>query len=323
MTAPGKDPAEEDYLARLNTALGPFEESGYLDGPETFPTLHVIGVPRAGTTLAPQLLASYLDVGYINNLIAAFWKAPTVGIRLSRKLLCTGAESSFTSAFGRTDAIREPHEFGYFWRDLLEYPDLSDQGPQHDQRIDWARVRRVLTNMTYAFERPIVFKSFWLGMHVARMIGHLPRTCFVRVIRDPLDNALSLLRMRTEFHGSAQTWASMKPREYVDLRNRSVPEQLAGQVYYLQQMMAEQVAAAPRANVLEVRYEDLCAHPAAFVANVQQMLRDHGAEVALRRKVERSFKPRSPRESAAPGEITAIQAALAALQRRHEATSSS
>jgi hypothetical protein len=301
MSHVGKDSAEEAFLIGLNEALAPLEEAGYRDLSESLPTLHVIGVPRSGTTLATQLLATHLDIGYIDHLVAAFWRAPTVGIRLSRKLLRRAEASSFSSEFGRTAAIHEPHEFGYFWRNLLGYPDLSDQGQSHEERIDWARVRRVLVNMADAFGQPIV------------ALRVLPRTCFLRVRRDPVDNALSLWRMREEFHGSEQIWASMKPREYPQLRHRPVHEQLAGQVYFLQRMMDEQLAAARPANVLDVQYEDMCSRPDEFLQRARELLRNHGGDVGLRRAAGRGLEPRRPRDVADERQVAAIEGAFARI----------
>ncbi len=106
-----KDPAEEAFLERLNNILAPYQEEDYQDLEEIYPTLHIIGAPRSGTTLMSQLISSHLNIGYINNLIAAFWQAPVYGIRLSKKLIPPGVSSSFRSSFGRTTYIHEPHEF--------------------------------------------------------------------------------------------------------------------------------------------------------------------------------------------------------------------
>ena len=53
----------------------------------------------------------------------------------------------FDSDFGRTDAIGQPHEFGYFWTDLLGYPEMAAQDDDFEQSIDWQRMRRTLVNL--------------------------------------------------------------------------------------------------------------------------------------------------------------------------------
>ena len=66
-----KERKEEDFLKYFNQILQPHHDEEYAELEETMPTLHVIGVPRSGTTLMTQLLATSLDIGYINNLIAS------------------------------------------------------------------------------------------------------------------------------------------------------------------------------------------------------------------------------------------------------------
>lgn len=311
-----KDQEEERFLTELNDALQGLEEARYRDLPERYATLHVIGVPRAGTTLATQLVAAHLDVGYINKLIAAFWKAPTAGIRLSRKLLPDSRPHAFESTFGLTSHVQEPHEFGYFWRWLLGYEDLSDLGEEHAGTIDWHRVRRVLINMTWAFQRPIVFKSFWLGMHIRQIQSLLPRTCFLWVRRDPLDTALSLLRMREELLGSAGAWASMKPREYSWLRRESIPAQLAGQVLYLERMLDRQVASVGGRNVVESSYEMLCEDPNRVLGEVGELLRRNESGVSRISIATGGFKVSRPSQSAPRELVEAIREALIHLEEK-------
>ena len=160
-----KDSAGEEFLEKLNALLAPQADADYLDLDEAYPTLHVIGAPRSGTTLLHQTLASGLEIGYVNNLIAAFWRAPAYGIRLSRKLGIERLESSFESSFGRTSGIGEPHEFGYFWNDHLRYPDLSERPAGHEKTIDWAYLRRVIVNMAYESGGPMMFKPMLLIWH--------------------------------------------------------------------------------------------------------------------------------------------------------------
>src|SRR5215831_17612554 len=96
-----KDPSAERFIAHLNATLRAAHDAELADLPAGEPIIHVVGVPRSGTTLAMQLLSCAYEIGYVDNLAATFWQAPLYGIRLSRKLL--GRKSSaFNSDFGRT-----------------------------------------------------------------------------------------------------------------------------------------------------------------------------------------------------------------------------
>jgi len=266
-----KDPVQEEFLARLNSILEPFQEEDYQkDLPELYPTIHVVGVPRSGTTLVTQLLAAHTDLGYINNLIAAFWKAPVYGIRLSKHLVDSQRTSSYQSEFGRTKGINEPHEFGYFWTSLLNYRQMLE--PEDDKQIDWQRLRLILTNMTHAYGNAIFFKSFLLGWHMCQMQEILPRTCWIHIKRDPIQNALSILDFRLKFLGSKERWVSLKPKEYHWLKDRPYWEQVAGQVYFLEKRLQAQLKHIPEHNKLSISYEELCARPEILFEKLADIL---------------------------------------------------
>jgi hypothetical protein len=293
-----KDPAEEELLERLNLALAPYEEADYLDLEETHPTVHVIGVPRSGTTLLYQVIASGLEIGFVNNLVAAFWLAPVYGLRLSRKLGLDRQTSAFESSFGRTPGIAEPHEFGYFWNHHLRYPDLCEQPPGHEESIDWARLRTVLVNLAHASGGPMAFKPMLLTWHLERMLEHMPRTCYVWIRRDLGETALSLLRMRRSLRGSEAAWTSLRPHGREWLEGEPPWRQVAGQVVVLERVIAEAAARMGPEHVLELRYETLCTSPRAVLEQVRDFLGAKGYAPALRELRLGQFEPRRDTELA-------------------------
>lgn len=274
-----KNISDEEFLAGLNAALIEFEADQYRDLSESLPTLHVIGPPRSGTTLLSQLVATHLDVGYISNLVAAFWRAPVTGIKLANKLLFEHKPASLESTFGRTHGIAEPHEFGYFWSHHLAYREMRAPGVGDRPAIDWDNLRRVLINISAAFGKPVIFKNFMVVWHMKSMSAALPKTCYVRLRRDPLDNALSLLRMREEFLGDKSSWASLKPAEFAELRERPYWEQVAGQVHFLNRAIDDATSQVDDRCVLEIELADLCREPGAALNRIVELLRGHGANL--------------------------------------------
>jgi hypothetical protein len=285
-----KDLEDEKFLERLNAILAPYQDEDYQDLPEIYPTLHIIGAPHSGTTLLSQLISTHLDVGYINNLMAAFWRAPIYGIRLSKKLIPRSIPSSYCSDFGRTVGIQEPHEFGYFWSSVLGYEEMLQQPESFEQSINWPRLRLILINMTHAFGRPVVFKSFFLGWHIAKMQEVLPKTCFVRIRRDPTQTAISILKQRQKYLGSVGKWVGLKPAEYRWLKDEPYWRQVAGQVYYLEKSMTEQIQKVEGRNVIEVIYEELCRNPKRILEQVKNLFERNGVKVAWLSEPPDSFE---------------------------------
>lgn len=276
-----KDRDYEEFIEHFNEYLAPFEEERYHDLEETLPSVHVIGVPRSGTTLLTQLIYSNMDVGYINNFIARFWKAPVAAIRISRQILGDKYRSSLSSEFGKTNEIYGLNEFNYLWYDLLDYNDHTQKTEEEARTIDWDRVARVIKNMIWAFEKPIVFKSFMLGWHAKWMQKVLNRTCFIWVRRNPVDNALSILDMRRRMFGSIEKWASFKPEGYELVKDLNPYEQAAGQVYYLEEAYRNQLEQIPESNFLIVQYEDVCRNPMETIKKINGVINQNGGKVPL------------------------------------------
>ena len=277
-----KDPEEERFLERLNEVLAPHAEGDLLELEERYPTLHVVGAPRSGTTLLYQLVASGLEVGYVNHLVAATWRAPVYGLRLSRKLGLDRPGSSFQSSFGRTSDVREPHEFGYFWNERLRYPDLCERPPAHEAEVDWAGLRRVLVNMAHAAGAPVAFKPMLLLWHLETMLEHMPRTCYVWIRRDPAQTALSLLAMRRSLFGSLDRWTSLRPGGPDSFADEPPWRQVAAQVVLLERTLERASARLGPEHVLALRYEEVCAAPREAVERIRGLLGAKGFAPALR-----------------------------------------
>ena len=263
-----KDASFENVLQSLNKNLQISEKTLYQDFPENYSSIHIVGSPRSGTTLLNQLISSCLDVGYINNFIATFYQAPVHGITLSKKLLGINYPSSFYSDFGKTQSIYEPHEFGYFWSDLLKYPEVAQMPPEHNQAINWAQIRLTLLNMCQAFGSSVAFKSLYLGWHMESVVQHLPKTLFIYIERDVIENALSLLRIRQKYFGTIDEWASIKPLGYESLLKKSPHEQVLEQVQQLNSSYSQQLALLQEKNKLSINYQDLCENPEQLLSNI-------------------------------------------------------
>jgi hypothetical protein len=278
-----KNRAEEDFLASLNRCLVPLEASLMNRAVEIVPVLFILGLPRSGTTLLSQLLASSTSLGYVSNFGAKFWDVPLVGARLA-KGLAVDAEwaSSFHSTFGRTHGPREPHEFGYFWSRHLGYRELAEPDERQRRSVDWPRLRSILWHLCATQHAPFFFKNVLLNWHARELHEHVTKSCFVRIKRNRIEVARSLLRMREQFMGSRERWVSAKPRRFAELRDKPYWEQIAGQVLHLEASLSAEWTNLSPERKLEFDLHDVRLRPAAVVAAILDLLRGQGAEVAAR-----------------------------------------
>lgn len=255
-----KNQGFERVLDGINSELKVFHDS-LLETLENQKNIHVIGVPRSGTTLLMQLMISHFDLGYINNLSATFWNTPIIGIELAKKLLGESYLSSLNSEFGRTSSIQEPHEFGYFWNSILKYPELKDMGKGHEKNVDWITLNKLINNMCKTYGKPMVFKSFLLGFHSSTYFKQNSESRFIYIKRDPIENAHSILKLRRELLGDENLWGSIKPQQYEELKNRNKFEQIAGQVLFLDKKYQQLLEEVPETHKVILNYEDLCFDP--------------------------------------------------------------
>lgn len=255
-----KNETFENVLNSLNSQLSKSQIDLFNEVKENMCTIHVIGAPRSGTTLLTQKILTYLKVGYINNFIAAFWNSPLYGIHLSKKLLGDSYSSNFNSDFGRTDNINEPHEFGYFWRKYLQYKDYLQQTYNPEHKILWDELKEILYQMVYAYEKPVLFKSFLYGFHAQEAVEKMPKTLFIHIKRNLYQNSYSILKLRKKMFGDENIWASMKPFQYEFLKEENIYRQIVGQVMFLNLEYEKQFHNIPDENKLQINYTSLCAN---------------------------------------------------------------
>src|SRR5690606_13461438 len=141
----------------------------------------------------------------------------------------------YDSEFGRTQGITEPHEFGYFWTDLLNGHGLEQPSSIEKAEIDWERFRLVINNIAHAFGRPVLFKSVMLAWYIEKVAQVLNRACLVHIRRDPTENALAILRYRKTLRGSEDEWVSLKPYACRDLEGEAAEVQVAAQIHHIQE----------------------------------------------------------------------------------------
>jgi len=267
-----KDPAQEDFFRLLNAGLRQLE-LGAAAAPSapSQPILFVIGVQRSGTTLIMQLLGRALRLCYPDNIAARFWGRPEVGIALSaalREQLGGGfRERPLVSDYGVTQSPFEPHELGYFWErhfDLSGSHDLSGSLAEHDP----APFQAELAAMEQRGWGPLLFKAVAMGFNAAYLARILPTSRFLYITREPLYVVQSTFQARVRRYGSAEHWWSLRPADYEELQLLPPLEQIVAQVQRSRRAIERELDQIEAARVFRLRYEDLCADPAAALSHV-------------------------------------------------------
>ena len=275
------------FLERLNAVLADTQLESLSPDGRVWPQIWILGLPRGGTTLAMQLLTSCLEVGYINNVIARFWRAPLTGIRLSKAILGSPREQNWTSHFGTTSELGGPHEFSYFWQHWLLMHDMPPYDPlKVEEQIDWKGLQIQLDQMSAEFRMPMVHKAMLVSYHLPRVATLFPDSIFVRIRREPVDVACSLAAARRYYYGSDRHWWSMFTPDYESLVDEPGETQIAAQVLYFLGQHDRATAGLAKQRVYETTYEALCEDPAGFVTGVRDCLMTWSGVSVERTEVE-------------------------------------
>jgi len=269
------DAADEAWWQVLNERLVdaefPVDASG--PDPSALPIIYIVGAPRSGSTLLSQVLSRFLSVGYINNLIARFWLRPSVGIRLSRRVVGEQGRNtiSFASEHGTTRGVAEPHEFGYFWRKWLQLDGLATHtlDAAAVAALDAAGFRIALEHeILRPFGAPVVFKNLICGFQANTLTAVHRPSLFIHIRRDLEPSAASILATRQQRHGSYEAWWSLKPSTYSAIaRLPSAAEQVVRQIQDTNEQLSRQLT-QPDIETVAVTYESLCRNPRAVVEDV-------------------------------------------------------
>ncbi len=261
-----------EFITQMNASLIDLEHSLRCDEEdEHHANIMILGLPRSGTTLLAQTLFHTLDVACTNNLVARFWQTPLVGMSLSESVLGRQRLPSFSSSFGRTEVVTDPHEFSWFWQRHLLFDTLAgtyDYGSVR-HRINWRELKRDLVGMNCVADRPLVHKPLeFAGYFIDDFVRMLPCSVFVHIERDPAEVARSIAHGRLARAGNIDTWWSSYPREYPELATRQFADQIGGQVHYLSEMYKTALDRIPEPRLVRTTYQDLCADPMTLVERV-------------------------------------------------------
>jgi len=291
-----KDEDNEAWLLRLNTVLKREEEAEYADAlTQEHPLVFIMGVPRSGTTLLTQLIAHNTGLGFINNFMARFWLAPVTGIRFSNILLNDNSSTKYESNYASTDVMSDIHEFGYFWRQLLQKDTMQKivNSKELESSLDWTYIEKVLLNIMKEFNSGWVAKNILAAYHAEKFTGIFDKIIFINIERDLLDNCISILQARRKYYKDLNLWWSYVPLEYDQLKDLNYMEQIAGQVYYLNKFYREKAANIGNAKAMTVNYEHLCHHPNEILTQLKAKLKNEFGYDLKIQELDRAFNFRT------------------------------
>lgn len=245
--------------------------------------LCILALPRSGSTLTYQSIIHRFDTAYLSNLGNLLYQLPLVGFRLS-KWWCRNHVSDFTSNHGFVSGLCGPAEGLKFWSYWMgcSLDERKSQEPKNfTKRKEY--LRKCFACIGTA-ERPVL--SGFLGHSlIPRVIDNeLPGTVFIRLRRDPLSNAVSILKAKRK---AGQKWFSIFPKECLSVISNSEHERVASQVYWLNKRLDEQCS---NMETYYLNYEDLCKNPTFELGKLQEYCIKQGVRLTFNNEMPSHFK---------------------------------
>ena len=278
---------DANFLTSLNMDLESLQSrlASEHDGSEDYCNIFILGLPRSGTSLLSQMIFSSMEVACTNNLMARFWNVPLVGACLSRIVLGNRRETNFTSQFGTTNFPWEPHEFSWFWHDLLHISVTDTEiGVRERNSIDWLQVKKRLCLLNAVSGLPYVHKPLeMVGQYLNDFVRIFEKAIYIYIDRDPMDVACSLANVRRARNEDMTDWwgSYPAPEEYLRLKDEPYNIQIAGQITYLRDMYAQNLPIVPEKQLITTDYDSLCQRPAMILTEIQERSRQLGGEISL------------------------------------------
>lgn len=262
--------------------------------------IFIVGAPRSGTTLLFQVLAHSLRVAYLPRILNYAYGCSHLVFRLCARRL-RRHDPVFASRVGATAGWLSPSESFNFWRRWFWKGESGD----HDHPAPLAaEVAADLRRAVYAIEAhhgaPLLVKCLYLSLSIPALAAAFPNSKFIFIRRDPLEVALSMLRVRP-----LRPWWSIRPSGYLQQLNAPVAHRIMWQVARTAAGIRAALEGLPGARWRMLAYDELCAAPRESVATIARWLDPPVCRWPDAQLPER-FEARSPRPGADHALIEAL-----------------
>ncbi len=291
----------ENFLKELNYDLSYTEKELLKGNIEEQPIIFVIGVPRCGSTLMMQWLANTGEIAYPSNLLSRFYKSPIIGSKIQKlltdqrynfrnEIFDFSTEVNYSSVNGKTKGALAPNEFLYYWWNFVPEKELQYWTDEElREQVDIETFQKELWGTAQSLEKPFALKCPLL-YNTVFLSEVFKKSIFIYIKRDPVTNMAALLKARENLYGSDKEWFSLKIKEYPMLSQLENPmDQVAGQVYYINEAISAGINQLESNRKIEVEYEKFCENPQKIYDELVEKLATMGCVISQEYQGEHKF----------------------------------
>jgi len=229
-------------------------------------------------------------VGYLANRHCRLYGAASLVERTRTKAWPPG---EYSSRYGRTDGPDAPSECPEYWyRFFRQSPQYVPRGDMTPRQI--RRLRGSVHALGDGAGKPFVFKNLICALRLGPIAEAFPEAVFVRIRRDLLATATSLLAGRMSLFGDYGHWWSSEPPEIDRLRTLPPDEQVVEQVRSIDALIDRARDEIGASRFCELSYESLCEDAPAALEQIAALTERNGFRLTTRTEVPSSLERSTP-----------------------------
>lgn len=249
-----------------------------------------------------QLLVQQLDIAYISNVFARYWKSPYLGACISRIFKPSQMVTDYSSSFGITKEFWEPNEWGYYWRRSFGIDlntGMSRSKECFSSGLDL--VGKQVSAMQSVTQTPIIFDNLDIFHYLSDIATAFENSLFVHINRDTFYVANSILNAKLSRFGDLDSWYALRPQNHEKISRLHPVEQCVAQVHSIEKDLKRQIQRIDKKRILSVEYEELCKDPEQAILNFRAFVNTHGFQLKLRNNaIPNSFISRNEKRMIRP-----------------------
>jgi hypothetical protein len=194
----------------------------------------------------------------VDNLVCRFSKNLFFGFWLSDKIFKQKAHNNYQADHGSTlkYGLHAPSECGGFWyrwlptdHHFIDFDEITDEMVE--------QIRLEISAVINHWDKPLIFGNNNAGLRLRLISKCFPDAKIVFIDREPLSVACSLLQARKKFFGNYNSWWSILPPNYKELKKMPYYSQVVKQHYFINKQMIEDINKYIKQSFL-ISYKCMC-----------------------------------------------------------------
>ena len=228
--------------------------------------IFIIAPARTGSTLIYQYLTYSLKLSYIPNISCKLPISPVIITKIFYFFNSKKLPNDFHSKYGKTKGFKGPNQGYKIWKRWFPKRKMEtiDIVISEDQRRE---IIGIITSLEKIFKGPFINKWQGHGVNILKLNSLFPNALFIRVHRDHLQTAQSVLKGRREIFDDPYRSISRVPKSYRKYRDSDYIKQVCAYVLTVENKITEDSKTIGSDRFFDVKYEDFCKKPEEFLKN--------------------------------------------------------